>query len=53
MNSKFASYSNSELSEYMAAVGRLYWSAGEDFDRESLRIDGQAAGAEMSARGLW
>lgn len=53
MNSKFASYSDSELSEYMDSVGRLYWYAAADFDRESLRIDGQAAGAEMSARGLW
>ena len=53
MNSKFASYSDSELSEYMAAISRLYWYAEQGFDRESLRIDGQAAGAEMSARGLW
>ena len=53
MNSKFASYSDSELSEYMASVGRLYWTAADGFDREALRAEGQLAGAEMSARGLW
>lgn len=53
MNSKFASYSDSELSAYMTSVSNLYWSKAAGFDRESLRIDAQAAGIEMSARGLW